>query len=313
RSKCQIRKGSLTSPTGSVSAKSWEHIRSPAASFLASFASPVLPPAYEEDGDEIDDYVLDKIIGHGGFSTVRSGYSISDGHKVAVKVINKTKMNEQDHARLERELDIWKSLNHPNLVLIEKILETDHAMYVVCTYCGGGSLLDRVNQQGPLPEEEARAIIIQLCHAVQYLHQDARVCHKDLKLENVLLDDSNCVKVCDFGLAIYQAPPMFLDNEVAGGSLAYAAPEQVRSVKPLPSPAADLWSLGILLYVLVTGRLPFQDCYDVRLQQKILQGEFEMPSCLSEGLQQLLHGLLQVDPHKRYTVRQVLHSSWCSP
>ncbi|KAI8148920.1 kinase-like domain-containing protein [Fennellomyces sp. T-0311] len=314
RNKCQIRKGSFTSPTGSVSAKSWEHMKSPAASFLASFASPVLPPAYEEDGDEIDDYVFDKIIGYGGFSTVRSGYSISDGHKVAVKVIKKSDMDDVEQARLERELDIWKSLDHPNLVMVEKVLETDHAMYIVCTYCGGGSLLDRVNKK-VFTEDEARAVIIQLCHALQYLHEQARVCHKDLKLENVLLDDVGNVKICDFGLAVYQAPLMYTQksDEVAGGSLAYAAPEQVRSDKPLPSPCTDLWSLGVLLFALVTGRLPFQDSYDVRLQRKILEGEYQMPDNLSDELQQLLRGLLQVDPQKRYTVRQILHSPWCSP
>ncbi|KAI7856967.1 kinase-like domain-containing protein [Circinella umbellata] len=286
-------------------------MKSPAASFLSSFASPVVPPAYEEDGDEIDDYVFDKVIGQGGFSTVRSGYSISDGHKVAVKVIKKSCLNDQTQSRLDRELDIWKSLDHPNLVLIEKILETDHAMYIVCNYCGGGSLLDRVNKKR-FNEQEARTVVMQICHALHYLHQEARVCHKDLKLENILLDDSNRIKICDFGLAIYQAPSMF--DEVAGGSLAYAAPEQIRSTKPLPSPATDLWSLGVVLYALVTGRLPFQDCYDVRLQQKILDGRFEIlpEDNLSNDLKDLLHGLLQVDPHKRYTIQQVLHSSWCS-
>ncbi|KAI9315999.1 kinase-like domain-containing protein [Dichotomocladium elegans] len=323
RNKCQIRRSSITSPPSSVSAKSWEHIRSPAASFLASFASPMLPPTEEQDGDEIDDYVLERVIGTGGFSTVRSGYSISDGHKVAVKVIKKTALSEAEQARLDKEIDIWKTLDHPHLVAIEKILETDHAMYIVCTYCSGGSLLDWVNQKGRLSESEARAIIMELCSALKYLHEEARICHKDIKLENILLDDRRHVKLCDFGLAVHVQPcsensnEMKLDttktviSECAGGSLAYAPPEQIASLDCIPHPSTDMWSVGVVLYALVTGKLPFHDEYDLRLQNKILQGRYDTPDGISAQLQQLLHCLLHLNPRHRYTARQVMQSAWC--
>ncbi|CDH57219.1 protein sad-isoform b [Lichtheimia corymbifera JMRC:FSU:9682] len=340
RSKCQVirRRGSSMSSSSCVSAKSWDHIKSPAASFLASFASPtaatsgVAPLALHEEedaGDEIDDYVLEKIIGYGGFSTVRSGYCISDGHKVAVKVIKKSCMSDADLQRLERELDLWKSLDHEHLVTIEKLLETDHAMYVVCSYCSAGSLHDWMKRKQSVTENEARVVVQQLCSALQYLHEEARVCHKDVKLENVLLDEHNRVRLCDFGLSVYiqpvttppptpmgiQSPPSSSStpNELdeAGGSLAYVAPEQVRSRYMLPCPKTDMWSLGVLLYAMVVGKCPFEDDYDARLQQKILNGTFHMPDFLSNELQALLRNLLHQDPKTRYTARQVLQSDWC--
>ncbi|KAI7877826.1 kinase-like protein [Lichtheimia hyalospora FSU 10163] len=337
RSKCQVirRRGSSMSSSSCVSAKSWDHIKSPAASFLASFASPtaatssVAPLALHEEedaGDEIDDYVLEKIIGYGGFSTVRSGYCISDGHKVAVKVIKKSCMSDADLQRLERELDIWKSLDHEHLVTIEKLLETDHAMYVVCSYCSAGSLHDWMKRKESVTENEARVVVQQLCSALQYLHEEARVCHKDVKLENVLLDEHNRVRLCDFGLSVYiqpvTSPPPSTPNmsmhespssdlDEAGGSLAYVAPEQVRSRYMLPCPKTDMWSLGVLLYAMVVGKCPFEDDYDARLQQKILDGAFHMPDFLSNELQALLRNLLHQDPKTRYTARQVLQSDWC--
>lgn len=290
-------------------------MKSPAASFLAAFASPPnVSPTQEEDGDEIDDYVLEKIIGYGGFSTVRSGYRVSDGRRVAVKIIQKYNMDEEQMEQLERELSIWKSLEHPNIVSIEKVLETDHAMYIVCTYCGGGSLLELVNRQCGLPEKDARKIIRQLCDAIHYLHKDMRVCHRDIKLDNVLLDDDGNVKLCDFGLALHQTPTTPLspsyEELVAGGSPEYVSPEQIMSRKPLASPSVDMWSLGVLLYGTLVGQLPFRDNFEPRLQQKIIKGEYERPLHLSAESQTLLDRLLQVSPKDRCSVEDVLNSSW---
>ncbi|KAI9313920.1 kinase-like domain-containing protein, partial [Dichotomocladium elegans] len=269
--KCQIiRKSSFGSPP--VSAQSWGHLnRSPAAMFLASFAAPTPTIVEEQDGDEIDDYVLDKVIGHGGFCRVWSGYCASDGHKVAVKVISASQDRDKQDQQ-ERELAIWRTVNHPNVVMLEKLLETDEKYYCVCTYCGGGSLLDKVNEHGRLTEDEARFLFIELVQAVEYLHSSngAGIVHKDLKLDNIFLTDDGHVKLGDFGLAVYQHQT----NVEASGSLAYTSPEQVRSPWAIALPYTDMWSLGVCLYAMVAGRLPFNDTYDVRLQQKILSGRF---------------------------------------
>jgi hypothetical protein len=335
RSKCQINRPSLQSPTTpKVSAKSWENIKSPAASFLASFAlSPTsIPPSSnsrnevvideEQQGDEIDDYVIDKVIGYGGFSTVRKGFRVSDGQKVAIKIIKKTSgaIDEPDY-RLERELSIWKTLEHENIVCLQKVLETDSATFLICDYCSGGSLLSKL--KSPLSGTEARRIFKQLCQAVAYLHEEAKICHKDLKLENILFDEDDQVKVCDFGLAICQQPTKFNavtnlplspeiqnDLECAAGSLAYAAPEQIKSKKAISCPSTDIWSLGIILYALVTATLPFSDDYDLRLQQKILQGEYDMPQGISTELQDLIKNCLAISPQSRFTINQILSSTW---
>ncbi|KAF7731628.1 hypothetical protein EC973_008797 [Apophysomyces ossiformis] len=293
-----------------VTAQSWDHIQSPAASFLAAFAAPS-PPKHEEDGDEIDDYILGSIIGVGGFSTVRQGYRVTDGQKVAVKVVKHCVQDDScyEDPRLERELTIWKSLKHPNIVQVQKVIETDHSTMVVCDYCPR-NLLSKTQ----LRETEARQVFIELCQAVQYLHNKARVCHKDLKLENVLLDQEDHVKLCDFGLAVYQQPTGSCrkdsaTDETAGGSLAYAAPEQIQSPNALCCPKTDIWSLGVILYALITGRLPFVDDYELRLQNKIVSGQFEMPS-VSVELQQLLSHCLDTNPSTRYTIDQVLQSPW---
>lgn len=322
RSQCQLRRQSQQSQASPlVDATSYEGIKSPAAMFLASFASPTFSqPVIEEEqtGDEIDDFVLDKIVGHGGFSTVRKGFRISDGTKVAVKIVKKD--SDSYDARLERELSIWKSLDHPHIVSLEKVLETDSASFLICDYCAGGNLLDQLSKNPPMSEEEARVVFIQICLGVQYLHEKAKVCHKDLKLENILFDEKKRVKICDYGLAIHQQPAMVATQpfspevsdilSCAGGSLAYASPEQIKSPKAITCPSADIWSLGIILYALVTGKLPFADDYELRLQQKVLSGEFEMPD-VSEELQDLINHCLALNPEKRLSIGQILNSSWC--
>ncbi|KAL0084022.1 kinase-like domain-containing protein [Phycomyces blakesleeanus] len=286
---------------------------SPAASFLASFSSPP-KITQEEEGDEMDDYVFDKIIGYGGFSTVRKGYRISDGQKVAVKIIKKS-ADDDDQIRTEREINIWKSLEHPNIVKVQNVLETDYATYIVADYCANGHLLDFVHSKTKLSEPEAKKIFVPLVKAIAYLHNQAKVCHKDIKLENVLLDECNTVKLCDFGLAMAQQPSMKSDSEVAGGSLAYASPEQIRSGTALGCPKTDIWSLGIVLYALVSGQLPFTDSYAGRLQEKIVSGQLEpLPNSLnlSPEFHSLLNGCLSMNPLERFSADQILSSSWCT-
>lgn len=328
RSKCQIHRPSqsLQSPS-KLSAKSWENVKSPAASFLASFAlSPVATEQtsieVEREGDEIDDYVLDSIIGYGGFATVRKGYRISDGKKVAIKIIKKQFRTDEPDYRLERELSIWKLLHHPNIVCLQKVLETDTATFLVCDYCPNGNLLELLKK--PMSENEARRIFLQLCDAVKYMHEEAKVCHKDLKLENILFDQDNRVKLCDFGLAIYQQPLKFnvqnlplspeIINELecAAGSLAYAAPEQIKSAKAITCPSTDIWSLGVILYTLVSAKLPFHDDFDLRLQQKILNGQYHIPSHFSPELQDLIRHCLDLNPESRFNINQIMNSTWCT-
>ncbi|KAI8089228.1 kinase-like domain-containing protein [Halteromyces radiatus] len=366
-----------SAPSPHVTCQSWEHLKSPAATFLASFASPTVPSSscfsptspqrtsltgfYQEEqqGDEIDDYVMNQVIGCGGFSTVRKGYCISNGQTVAIKIIKKKNTETEDH-HLERELEIWQSLDHPNVVRIQKVLETDHATYVVCDYCSHGTLLERLQAQPtrPLSDQEKKQLFLQLCKVVDHLHRWCNVVHKDIKLDNILLDDDCNIKLCDFGLAVYQRhttmtshlsslqqqqqqehqqqKTMQHDNNnnnnndddvdttlaaatsslstatssAVGGSLAYCAPEQIKASHVLTCPKTDIWSLGVVLFAMFAGRLPFDDDYDVRLRQTILSGRYQVPDSFSPELTDLISHCLDPNPETRYSLDDIMKHPW---
>ncbi|RUS13168.1 kinase-like domain-containing protein [Endogone sp. FLAS-F59071] len=323
-----------------VTASSWSDVPvSPAASFLSAFGA-CDTPICDEEGDEIGEYVLGKIIGYGGFSTVREGYRVDEktgnSEKVALKIVKKDLNNPENPGvlfRLEREVAVWRMLDHPNIVRFHELMETDFAFFVVSEFCPGGHLLDYITSHGKfgIREDDARRIFRQLCQAVRYLHDDMKVCHKDLKLENVLFDADGNVKLCDFGLAEFQnddvahyflsSSPLTtsrrsslilldLEEETAGGSLAYASPEQLRSSTPLRCPSSDIWSLGVILYALVTGRLPFMDEYEPRMQYKIMNGRYEDPDKVSHECCDLIRQCLNPKPLERIDIRQILDSEW---
>ena len=292
---------------------------SPAASFLAGFmrspstatASNVVPiaMAMTEEDQVIHDYTIGDTIGYGGFSIVRKAQHGKTQEVVAVKIINQYLLNDIERTRLERELHIWKSLNHPRIIQLKKVYHENQKCYIVCDLCDQGNLLEFLNNVKKLNELEAKKIFKEICQGVYYLHIDRQVCHKDLKLDNILLDEQGHVKICDFGLAIYQKRKG-QEDEAAGGSLAYASPEQIKQEAPLTCPKTDIWSLGVILYALVVGHLPFTDAYDLRLQQKILQGQYDIPHHLSLSLKTLIQQCLAYDPEERSTIDQVLNSSW---
>lgn len=300
--------------------------QSPAASFLANFMSApmIVSPQNIQTSTElsenaIDEYIIGDIIGVGGFSTVRKAQY--KNNTVAIKIIEQHLMNNSiDLLRLDRELSIWRSLKHPHIVRLQRLIKhyeqgaLSPTFYLVSDYCSGGNLLNHLQQHRRLNERKARQLFWQLCKGVQYLHVDRQVCHKDLKLENILLDEEGRVQICDFGLTISQHHQCDDHDveEMVGGSLAYAAPEQIQHVAPLTCPKTDIWSLGVILYALVVGSLPFDDAYELRLQQKILKGEFEMPVNVSQNLQQLISACLTYDPKKRWGIDAVLKSAWFS-
>ncbi|KAI8336488.1 kinase-like domain-containing protein [Blakeslea trispora] len=179
--------------------------------------------------------------------------------------------------------------------------------YLVSDYCANDHLLNYLNQHKRLEEQEAKRTFRQICQAIQYLHQQCKVCHKDLKLENILLDHALNVKICDFRLAL---PFNQAEQEMTGGSLAYVAPKQLMSIRSLADPATNVQSLGVILYGLVIGTLPFMDGYDLKLQKAILKGQYNIPFHLSEELQDLILYCLSYNAKQRWTIADILNSSW---
>ncbi|CAG8529115.1 22743_t:CDS:2 [Dentiscutata erythropus] len=318
-----------------VNASSYENLPwSPAVNFLANLAQATISkPNPDDEGQQIGDYIIGKVIGRGGFSTVKEAIRMgmndySGMEKVAVKIIQKNQdsdYNDRIQALLEREICIWKALDHPNIVQMVSSQEDDYATYVFSEYCPGGTLLDYVkkNSKGEgkgLDEDEARNIFLEIAEAVRYLHDDMRLVHKDIKLDNILLDKDDTWKLCDFGLTEFQNDANGFANlpscdEEAGGSLAYCAPEQARSKIPLKDPAADIWSLGVVLYALVVNHLPFMDDFAPRLQLKILNGRYDESALITAGISDDLRDLLKLifktNPAQRLTISQVLEHRWC--
>ncbi|CAJ0907086.1 12052_t:CDS:2 [Entrophospora sp. SA101] len=286
---------------------------SPAVSFLSSLASATsISPSPDDEGQQVGDYVLGKIIGRGGFSTVREGYTMDNSCTM-------------EKALLEREIAIWRELKHPNIIEMFSVKVTEYATFIFSEFCPGGTLLQYIKNHSKasgkgLDEDESRHIFLEVSSALRYLHNDMKLVHKDIKLDNIILGKDDTWKICDFGLTEFQNPEAngFSNlDEVAGGSLAYSSPEQLRSKISLRDPAVDIWSLAVVLYALVTGQLPFMDDFEPRLQSKIINGRYDESVLRKAGadneLCDLLNGMFKVKPDQRLTITQVLDHPWCQP
>ncbi|OAQ29551.1 kinase-like protein, partial [Linnemannia elongata AG-77] len=305
---------------------------SPAVAFLSNFVEVTAPRmAPDEEGEQVGDFIMGKVIGHGGFSLVREAFAIHlDGMvaRVAVKIV-KTQTGLTDNDRVQRMLDkeiaIWSRLTHPNVLPFLAVEKLPTDTFVFCELCTGGHLLDYITRETSaaasstaststgLDEDHARRIFNQVAEAVRYLHEERRIVHRDIKLENILQHEDGTWKICDFGLADTSSAMMEEDEEeedMVGGSLAYCSPEQLRSQKPLRCPSSDVWSLGVVLYALLTGRLPFQDEYEPRLQHQILNGRYEDPTECSAEARDLLRHMFRSKPDDRWKIGQVMDSPW---
>ncbi|KAF8443965.1 hypothetical protein L210DRAFT_3395481 [Boletus edulis BED1] len=270
--------------------------------------------AYNELGKElasqkirvIGNFTLGKVIGEGksptgAYGKVRMGIHRLTSTRVAIKQIPKAMS-----ASLTREIHHHRQLHHPHVTQMYEVIATESHIWIVTELCSGGELFDYLAEKGRLSEDETRLIFGQLCLAVAYLH-DKGIVHRDLKLENVLLDERCCVKLGDFGFTREYERGVYM--ETFCGTTGYAAPEVLQGKKYL-GPEVDIWSMGVILYCLLTGTLPFDDDDETIMKEKVIKGEFEDPEWLSTGARDLLRDILQTDPSKRLTIPQILTSPW---
>ncbi|KAI0090643.1 hypothetical protein BDY19DRAFT_984342 [Irpex rosettiformis] len=268
-----------------------------------------LANAYNELGKELSsqkirvvgNYTLGKVIGEGTYGKVRLGTHRLTGVRVAIKQIPKAMS-----ASLTREIHHHRQLHHPHITQLFEVIATENNIWLVTELCSGGELFDYLAEKGRLSEDETRLFFGQLCLAVAYLHEKGIV-HRDLKLENVLLDERCRVKLGDFGFTREFERGVFL--ETFCGTTGYASPEMLMSQKYL-GPEVDIWSLGVILYTLLTGTLPFDDDNEVIMRAKVIKGEFEDPEWLSDDARNLLKSILQSEPPKRLTIAQILAHPW---
>ncbi|GEQ71671.1 hypothetical protein JCM33374_g5357 [Metschnikowia sp. JCM 33374] len=261
---------------------------------------------------KIGPWRLGKTLGRGATGRVLLGVHQTTGQKAAVKVVSKSDLNEeyeqpQDRKGglpygIEREIIIMKLLTHPNVLRLYDVWETSKALYLVLEYVEGGELFDLLVERGPLEEQEAVKYFRQIILGTAYCHA-LGICHRDLKPENLLLDGSLNVKLADFGMAALESNGKLL--ETSCGSPHYAAPEIVSGLK-YHGAASDVWSCGVILFALLTGRLPFDDENIRNLLLKVQAGNFEMPRDISTEAQDLIWRMLTVDPLDRLTTSEVL-------
>uniref|UniRef100_A0A3Q3KZT8 MAP/microtubule affinity-regulating kinase 3 n=1 Tax=Mastacembelus armatus TaxID=205130 RepID=A0A3Q3KZT8_9TELE len=265
--------------------------------------------SWSNTGDEsphVGNYRLLKTIGKGNFAKVKLARHILTGREVAIKIIDKTQLNPTSLQKLFREVRIMKILNHPNIVKLFEVIETEKTLYLVMEYASGGEVFDYLVAHGRMKEKEARAKFRQIVSAVQYCHQK-HIVHRDLKAENLLLDADMNIKIADFGFSNEFTVGGKLDTFC--GSPPYAAPELFQG-KKYDGPEVDVWSLGVILYTLVSGSLPFDGQNLKELRERVLRGKYRIPFYMSTDCENLLKRFLVLNPGKRGTLEQIMKDRW---
>ncbi|KAF8458166.1 hypothetical protein BGX38DRAFT_1156170 [Terfezia claveryi] len=251
-------------------------------------------------------YVIIKTLGEGSFGKVKLAVHQVTGQKVALKIISRRKLVNRDMAgRVEREIQYLQLLRHPHIIKLYNVVTTNTEIVMVIEYAGR-ELFDYIVTHGRMSEDGARRFFQQIICAVEYCHRH-KIVHRDLKPENLLLDEFLNVKIADFGLSNIMTDGNFLKTSC--GSPNYAAPEVI-SGKLYAGPEVDVWSCGVILYVLLCGRLPFDDDYIPTLFKKISQGSYSVPSYLSPEAVTLLRKMLVVNPVNRITVAEIRQDPW---
>ncbi|XP_072220964.1 MAP/microtubule affinity-regulating kinase 3a isoform X8 [Leuresthes tenuis] len=260
----------------------------------------------EAQQPHVGNYRLLKTIGKGNFAKVKLARHIPTGREVAIKIIDKTQLNPNSLQKLFREVRIMKILNHPNIVKLFEVIETERTLYLVMEYASGGEVFDYLVAHGRMKEKEARAKFRQIVSAVQYCHQK-HIVHRDLKAENLLLDADMNIKIADFGFSNEFTMGNKLDTFC--GSPPYAAPELFQG-KKYDGPEVDVWSLGVILYTLVSGSLPFDGQNLKELRERVLRGKYRIPFYMSTDCENLLKRFLVLNPAKRGTLEQIMKDRW---
>ena len=257
---------------------------------------------------KVGNYILNEQIGIGTFSKVTKAIHTLTGEKVAVKILDKLKIKDNiDIERISREIEILKSISHPNICQLYESNSTIHNFYLIMEYIEGGDLSDYINSNISLNEHISCNFFRQLISVIEYLYEMG-ISHRDIKPENILLDASHQnIKVIDFGLSNYCADSELLKS--ACGSPCFASPEML-SGHPYNGITTDIWSSGIVLYSMLVGTLPFDDQELNALYDQIKVGTFYIPSTLSLEAIDFLKKILQVEPNKRMNLFQIKEHPW---
>ena len=272
--------------------------------------------SYEDNFDlnvdnQISDYILHGEIGSGGFAKVVQGIHIPTGEKVAVKIMDKMQLftDPLNLGRVKTEISILKIVRHKNIIKLYEVIETPQKIYLIMEYCEGGELFDYIVQKQHLTEKQACAFFHEILDALEYLHS-INIVHRDIKPENLLLEKINkkiSLKLIDFGISnIYTMHNLLI---TPCGTASYAPPEMHKGEKYYGL-LTDIWSVGVVLYAMAFGYLPFCDDDEEINVKNIIEGNYEIPSSASPELYDLLLHLLDINPITRYDLDQIKMHPW---
>ncbi|PAA90922.1 hypothetical protein BOX15_Mlig007816g1, partial [Macrostomum lignano] len=257
-------------------------------------------------GRRIGFYRIRGELGTGNFSQVKLATHALTKEKVAIKILDKTKLDAKTQRLLSREVSVMERLHHPCVIRLYEVMESVAKIHIVMEYAPGGELFTKITSEGRFSERHARVIFSQVASAIKHMH-DHNVIHRDLKAENVFFSGPSHVKVGDFGFSTLAKPQQELNTFC--GSPPYAAPELFRD-DSYQGPRVDIWALGIMLYFMLTGLMPFRADTVGRLKKLILAGEYSMPAFLSEPAQALIASILRLSPPDRATMSDIQSSAW---
>ncbi|KAF1870357.1 hypothetical protein Lal_00003563 [Lupinus albus] len=255
-------------------------------------------------------YELGRTLGEGNFAKVKFAKHVETGDNVAIKILDKEKvLKHKMIGQIKREISTMKLIRHPNVIRMHEVMASKTKIYIVLEFVTGGELFDKIARNGRLKEDEARKYFQQLICAVDYCHSRG-VFHRDLKPENLLLDASGLLKVSDFGLS---ALPQQVREDgllhTTCGTPNYVAPEVIHN-KGYDGAIADLWSCGVILFVLMAGYLPFEENNLMALYKKIFKAEFSCPPWFSSNAKKLIKRILDPNPATRITIAEVIENEW---
>ena len=253
-------------------------------------------------------------LGKGKFGLVKLGIDKKTGQKVAIKIMNKNSMDSSDLELVRTEIEILKVCQHPNIIRLYNVFENADYLYIIMEYCSGGDLFTYLEKREfKVPEKRASTIIHQMATAVYYMHSFG-VVHRDLKPENVLMinsDDNSDIRILDFGLSKILGPYEKCDEPY--GTLTYCAPEII--VDEPYAKAVDLWSLGIMTYLMVSGKLPFNSEDENEIARQVVYDEPNYDrnpvwKKISSECVDFIKRLLEKDQNKRMTIKELLEHKW---
>uniref|UniRef100_A0A8C7DSP8 Serine/threonine-protein kinase NIM1 n=1 Tax=Naja naja TaxID=35670 RepID=A0A8C7DSP8_NAJNA len=256
-------------------------------------------------GKRVGFYSIRGKIGSGNFSQVKLGIHTLTKEKVAIKILEKSKLDYKTQKLLSSEISSMEKLHHPNIIRLYEVMETFSKLYLVMEYANGGELFAKIVIDGKLSEEKSKHVFAQIVSAIKHMVKQHN--SRDLKAENIFYATNTCVKVGDFGFSTESQKEESLNTFC--GSPPYAAPELFRDENYI-GVYVDIWALGILLYFMTTGLMPFQADTVAKLKKYILGGIYSVPPFLSESCQRLIWAILQPVPSERCSIDNIINSEW---